>query len=253
MDKAKIAYAGYMLFFLFFAGSMILVPFLAFQKDMGFAYDAFAPTCHQKLSRSLCVFNENESFWIDDCTAQGGGYVSDLNDRRGIGVVNGDVTGYKMPVCSRDFGIYFAMLLAGAVYPFVRRLESRSMYPAAYLILAMVPIAVDGGLQLLTEIDKPLLGGNAIPFEYESTNMMRLLTGAAAGFAASFYAIPILVNIFGGPAEGNDEMDAYLKARKARHAEREQEPDKADAGEMPEPGGKSGLKKAAHKKNARMG
>ncbi|MFH0884169.1 MAG: DUF2085 domain-containing protein [Candidatus Micrarchaeota archaeon] len=199
MDKAKIAYAGYMFFFLLFVGSMIIVPFLAFRDDMGFAYDAFVPTCHQKLSRSLCIFNGNESYWIADCTTQNEGYVSDLNDRRGIRVESGGVVGYKMPVCSRDFGIYFAMLLAGAIYPFVRRLELRSMYPAAYLILAMVPIAIDGGLQLLTEIDKPLFGSNIMPFEYESTNLMRLLTGVIAGFAASFYAIPILVNIFGGP------------------------------------------------------
>jgi len=202
MDKAKIAYAGYMLFFLLFAGSMVIVPFLAFHQDMGYAYDAFAPTCHQKLSRSLCVFNANESYWIADCTAQNEGYVGDLADRRGIKVEKDGAVGYKMPVCSRDFGIYFAMLLAGAIYPFVRRIESRSMHPAAYLILAMVPIAIDGGLQLLTEIDKPLFGGNVIPFEYESTNLMRLLTGAIAGFAASFYAIPILVNIFGGQDYG---------------------------------------------------
>ncbi len=228
MDKAKIAYAGYMLFFLLFAGSMVLVPFLAFRQDMGYAYDAFAPTCHQKLSRSLCVFNADESYWIADCTAQNEGYVGDLADRRGIKVEKDGATGYKMPVCSRDFGIYFAMLLAGAIYPFVRRIESRSMYPAAWLILAMVPIAIDGGLQLLTEIDKPLFGGNVIPFEYESTNLMRLLTGAIAGFAASFYAIPILVNIFGG-----QDYEVPVKSKDARAGMRMDAP-QADANRLDE-------------------
>jgi len=36
-----------------------------------------------------------------------------------------------------------------------------------------------------------------LPFVYESTNAMRLFTGFLAGFAASLYAIPILMNMFG--------------------------------------------------------
>lgn len=197
MDKTSAAYAAYMIFFLILSASPIIVPLLAFSQDMGWAYDAFAPTCHQKMSRSLCVFNsEGGGYWIADCTEQGGGYVSDHLDRKAVRVERDGAAGYKMPFCSRDFGIYAAMLIAGALYPFVRRLDSRAMYPAIYLLLAMVPIALDGGLQLASEIDEPLFGFNILPFEYESTNMMRLLTGAIAGFAASFYAIPVLVNVF---------------------------------------------------------
>lgn len=261
MDKAKIAYAAYMLFFLVFAGSMVLVPFLAFGQDMSGAYGAFAPTCHQKLSRSFCVFNNNESYWIADCTSQGGAYVSDLADRRGVSVSGADGTlGYKMPVCARDFGIYFAMLLAGAAYPFVRRIETRAMYPAAYLIIAMVPIAVDGGLQLLTEIDKPLFGANILPFEYESTNLMRLATGAIAGFAASFYAIPILVNVFGG----QDYREEFAKMRAETKADKgptqpgpaEMQP-RIEAGEtqspVPEEAKAGAKRKAPGKKAAKSG
>ncbi|MCI0503873.1 DUF2085 domain-containing protein [Candidatus Micrarchaeota archaeon] len=196
MDRTHAAYATYMLVFLLLCGSALIVPFLAFSQDMGWAYGAFGPTCHQKLSRSLCVWGGDAGYWIADCTAQGAGYVSDYLDRKEVRVEGDGSAGYKMPICARDFGIYAAMLLAGAAYPFVRRLDSRTMYPAIYLLLAMVPIALDGGLQLATEIDKPLLGSDLIPFEYESTNAMRLLSGAIAGFAASFYAIPVLVNIF---------------------------------------------------------
>ncbi len=205
MERAIIAYAGYIVFFLLLVGSTLLIPLLAFDGDMGWAYDAFAPTCHQKLSRSLCLFREGGALWIADCTEQGEGYIGDYSDRRGIAVHHGDAVGYKMPICARDFGIYAAMLIAGAIYPFVRRLESRAMLPAIYLLLAMVPIALDGGLQIFTEIDKPLFGSNIMPFEYESTNAMRLLTGAIAGFAASFYAIPVLVNVFASPADGRPD------------------------------------------------
>ena len=206
MERAHIAYAAYMAIFIILAGSALAVPFLAFTQDMGGAYAAFGPTCHQKLSRPLCVFQGAPvagavegtalSYWVADCTPQGGGYISDYLDRKAVRVETEGATGYKMPICARDFGIYGAMLLAGALYPFIRRLDSRAMYPAAYLILSLVPIALDGGLQMATELDRPLLGSDIIPFEYESTNAMRLFTGAIAGAAASFFAIPVLVNIF---------------------------------------------------------
>jgi uncharacterized membrane protein len=229
MDRAHVAYLAYMLFFLILAGSALIVPILAFNSDMDGAYAAFGPTCHQKLSRSLCVFRASVAdgsaaggYWVADCTLQGGGYVNDYVDRTTVRVETQGATGYKMPICARDFGIYGAMLLAGAIYPFVRRVGSRAMYPAFYLLLAMVPLALDGGIQLATELDRPLTGSDIIPFEYESTNAMRLLTGAIAGFAASFYAIPVLVNVFSpgyelpprqagnppSPAQGQAVLDA---------------------------------------------
>jgi uncharacterized membrane protein len=204
MDGPRLAYAAYMLFFLLLCGSAIVVPLMAFNGDAGWAYDAFAPTCHQKLSRSLCLFHgpEGGPYWIADCTPQDGRYVGGFGDHEEVGIVNGEgATGYKMPYCSRDFGIYGAMLLAGLAYPFVRRLDERALYPAAWLLLAIVPIAIDGGLQIATEIDKPLFHADLLPFDYESTNAVRLATGAIAGFASSFYAIPILANLFGAGAE----------------------------------------------------
>jgi uncharacterized membrane protein len=189
METPLIVYAAYMLFFFLLVGAIILTPILAFSGDMSASYAAFSVTCHQKISRSLCIFSDGNGYWIGDCLPQTGQFVADPADRSEIRVQGGAITGYKMPVCSRDIGLYAAMLLAGAAYPFVRRLDDTEVMPAIYLIVALIPLGIDGGVQLVSEL-------GILPFVYESTNAMRVLTGGIAGLAAAFYAIPILVNLF---------------------------------------------------------
>jgi len=191
MEREYIIYAAYLLVFLLIFGFMIGIPLLAFNSDMTSAYGAIhaANICHQKLSRSLCIFTDGKGYWIGDCTPQTGEFITNPLDWSTIKVENDGVVGYKMAVCARDFGIYGAMLLGGLVYPFVRNIRDRRVPPAIYLVAALVPIGIDGTLQLVSEI-------GLLPFIYESTNLIRLLTGGIAGFAAAFYTIALLVNLF---------------------------------------------------------
>lgn len=189
MDRALLIYSLYMLVFAVLVGATLAVPLLAFGGDMSGAYAAFGPLCHQKLSRSLCVFSGDGGYRVADCTPQEGMFLGTGADRAAVRVETDGSVGYKMPLCSRDFGLYGAMLLAGAAYPFVRRLDDTRLYPAALLILSLVPIGLDGGVQLVSEL-------GFLPFLYESTNLIRLITGAIAGAGASFFAIPLLVNMF---------------------------------------------------------
>ena len=189
MENEHIIYAAYMVFFTILVGSILATPLLAFSHDVGPIYDGFSYACHQKLSRSLCVFNDGQGFWIADCIPQTGEYVADLADRTTTRVEIDGQVGYKMPVCSRDMGLYAAMLIGGAIYPIVRGLKDRGIYPAIYLIIAIIPLGLDGGVQFISDA-----GG--IPLAYESTNSIRLLTSAIAGLASAFYAIPVLINMF---------------------------------------------------------
>ncbi len=180
----RIVYVAYILFFLILMGLVFVTPIIEMDGDATALYDAFEFTCHQKLSRSLCLF---EDFSIGDCTDQTGEYVYGDRD---VHVVEKDgISGYKMPVCSRDVGLYGAMLLGGLIYPLTRRLDDKTVYPGIFLLIAMIPIGIDGSLQLVSEM-------GILPFVYESTNLIRLVTGGIAGFVASFYAIPMLINIF---------------------------------------------------------
>lgn len=70
----------------------------------------------------------------------------------------------QMPFCARDVGLFLGLALASGAVTFVRY----KIYPP--LVLAgLIPIGIDGGLQLVTE--------------YESNNLLRLATGLLAGAA----------------------------------------------------------------------
>ena len=139
------------------------------------------------MSRSTCIFDDGS---IGDCTKQEGNYTPD--DRKNLSVTIDDTLGYKFPVCTRDIGIYGFMLLGALAYPFIFKLDEKNILPPVLLVLAMVPIGLDGGSQFLSDV-----GINVLGQAYESTNMMRLITGGIAGVAVSFYAIPILNRMFG--------------------------------------------------------
>jgi uncharacterized membrane protein len=68
----------------------------------------------------------------------------------------------QMPYCARDFGIFFGFALGAAIATFFR-VDLRWWI----LVLGLAPIGLDGGIQLLTS--------------YESTNILRILTGTLAG------------------------------------------------------------------------
>lgn len=189
MEKEHFIYVIYMVFFIILVGLVLATPLLAFSRNVDSLYGAFSYTCHQKLSRSLCVFNDDQSYWIADCIPQTGKYLADPADKTTIRVESNGKVGYKMPVCSRDIGLYAAMLFGGAIYPILRELKDRDIYPAVYLIIAIIPLGLDGGLQLISDT-------SLFPLSYESTNFVRLLTGAIAGLVSSFYAIPVLINMF---------------------------------------------------------
>ena len=76
------------------------------------------------------------------------------------------LNGNQMPFCARDTGI-----LLGAIIGMIFAIAFDPKFRWIYIVLGLVPLALDGGLQLLTP--------------YESTNEIRLLTGAIAGIAAS--------------------------------------------------------------------
>jgi len=140
------------------------------------AYFAWSFTCHQLDSRSLCYFPNGKNI-IDDCTAQDGNLYYDKN----ISPVRDGFVGYKLPVCSRDIAIYLFMLLGGFAWPLFFKPNSTKWLPLWILILALLPTAIDGFSQFLGM--------------RESTNAIRLMTGAIMGFAMAFYIIPLLNDI----------------------------------------------------------
>ncbi|HQN75251.1 MAG TPA: DUF2085 domain-containing protein [Methanomassiliicoccales archaeon] len=86
----------------------------------------------------------------------------------------------QLPFCARDLG-----LLAGAVAGLALFILLGRRVSWAWLLALLVPMAVDGVLQAITD--------------YESSNILRLLTGALAGTAAGYGAGMLVGNFFQRP------------------------------------------------------
>lgn len=168
-------------FVLVFTGPIFIAPFIAQSSPSIFAalQALYAPACHQLAERSLCYFENGR---IADCAQP----EANVSGRQAI-VEAGGIPGYKFPVCARDLAIYGAMLLAGLLFPFVRRIDDKIAPRLIYFIIALIPIALDGGTQIIGL--------------RESANGLRLLTGFIAGFPVAFYMIPIMNMFILGPGK----------------------------------------------------
>jgi uncharacterized membrane protein len=160
-------------------------------------YMAFGFTCHQLDSRSICYF-PNTAAPINDCTAQDGLLRFGKNNV----IMKGDLIGYKIPVCARDIGIYGAMLLGGLLWPLVRKPHSRRWPHIAWLVLALLPTAIDGFTQLF--------GWR------ESNNALRLWTGLAMGIGMAFVLIPACNAIFNKNQDGKTAQNEKAKMSSAK-------------------------------------
>lgn len=234
----KGVYTGFLVFMLVLNGAILATPLLAFAQEppasaslpSGLAppapystaqshpslastlyQDVFIYFCHQKISRSLCLFQGPDGYFVADCIPQYGTYIPD--DSAQVSTVREGAVGYKFPVCARDVAIYLAMLLAGVAYPFRYRLNEKEMPDPLYLIVALIPIGLDGGLQLISNmgIALPLIG------MYESTNFLRIVTGLIAGAVVPFYLLPMLNRVVEKKEAGpKPETTESLKIEKER-------------------------------------
>lgn len=178
-----------------------ITPMLALHGPQGLAgafYNAYVPTCHQWIYRSDCIFFDGSSHWVGDCIPHGkeqqakiatvftdapktwDGPFAYSRDQIGINraerVQYGNGMGYKFPNDTRNIGIYLFMLLAGIALPFAWK--KPSMPSLAIFGLGILPLAIDGTGQLLGF--------------WESTNLVRFLTGALTGITLAVYLYSML-------------------------------------------------------------
>lgn len=93
--------------------------------------------------------------------------------------------GYKSALCQRDITIYLGFGLFCFVF-FLSRNRIKRIHWALWLMLGIVPIALDGGSQLISRF---------LPFldtARESTPVFRLITGALFGWMTAWFTLPFL-------------------------------------------------------------
>lgn len=131
--------------------SLVAAPYFAYvggiyQNISDIIYFNFHFLCHQMPERSLFIF------------------------------------GNKMPVCIRCAGIYFGFLIGTIIYPFIRGLETRDIPHKWILIIALLPVGIDGLTQLVGL--------------RQSTNDLRVVTGMILGVLSAFFIVPAFFQVY---------------------------------------------------------
>ncbi len=91
------------------------------------------------------------------------------------------LNGNQMPFCSRDLGLFIGLVAGFGIATFI----SIQINPAL-LVLGLLPLGLDGGVQLVTE--------------YESTNSLRVATGVLAGAALALLLAMFIIAFKETPA-----------------------------------------------------
>ncbi len=170
--------------------SVFIAPYLAYSGN-SFAtsiYDFYIPLCHQYIYRSFCLFSDNSnSLWIDECIPHNeeksilietrftswpntyDGVFHYNKDQVGLNradyLIEGNIKGYKFPICARDTGFYLGLLI-GVVFYYLL-FSDFDIFPFSYFLMSAVPMAVDGFFQFF--------------LNYEATVYFRFFTGIASG------------------------------------------------------------------------
>ena len=176
------------------------------ERPARWIYKAYSPLCHQWAFRSWFLFGPQPAY----PRALAGTALVPLNAATGLDendlvaartFLGNEQVGYKVALCERDVAIYGGLLLGGLLFAGVRR-RLRPLPIWAWALFGVLPIAIDGGSQLLGAL--PFLSWPA----RESTPLLRTLTGLAFGLTNVWLAYPYV-------EESMDETRALSAARLA--------------------------------------
>lgn len=186
--------AVFNLLVLMYVGMPFVAPTLmraGYQRPARWIYTVYSPLCHQLAFRSWFLFGDQIAYprqlagteFVSYGTATGLD-ESDLFEARAF--VGNDEIGYKVALCERDVAIYGGIFLAGLAFSLVRN-RVKPLPISLWVLFGIVPIALDGGSQLVAGL--PIPGLDWLPAR-ESTPFLRTLTGGLFGVMNVWLAYP---------------------------------------------------------------
>jgi uncharacterized membrane protein len=170
-------------------------------------YSLYGTTCHQLAFRSWFLFGDQYIYPRAAAGIEGlttyeqltGNHSEDMESARAF--IGDEVTGFKVALCQRDLAIYGSILLFGLIFVATGRVI-RGLPWYLWVLLALVPIGLDGVGQLLSQ--PPF---NLFPYR-ESTPYLRTLTGFLFGFTTAWFSYPMVEETM---ADTRRIMEAKLK------------------------------------------
>jgi len=139
-------------------------------------YFIYRPACHQRPERSY-FFGGPQVFYSSAQLAAAGVNLDPL-----VRDIGNPLVGWKVAFCERDVAIYGTIFVTGLLYVAWRRRRGRWLMRFRYYIPFLVPMALDGTLQLFGI--------------HESNWFWRSITGAIFGFGSVLFAYPYLDEAF---------------------------------------------------------
>ncbi|HQE92262.1 MAG TPA: DUF2085 domain-containing protein [Anaerolineae bacterium] len=175
-----------------FLGGALLAPVLLKIGLSGMAhllYMIYARVCHQYPFRSWFFFGPHMAYPLTNPI-----HIVAMNK---LSDFNGDAQiGYKTALCQRDIAIYGCILLAGLLYGVLRTGKRPRPWPMwQYFIFGILPMLLDGGIQWLSYF-MWVFFPSLIPEPFETTPLMRTLTGIFFGVGIVATAYPYLNEYF---------------------------------------------------------
>jgi len=173
-----------------YVGLPLLAPVL---MDVGWTvpakaiYTLYRPACHQRPERSYFYGGPSAIYSLEELDAAG---VDTDPFARAIG---NEQIGWKVAFCERDVAIYGAIFLAGLGYALLRKRLISVRMRLRHFALFLAPMAIDGTLQLFGL--------------YESTWLLRTITGMVLGVGVVLFAYPY---VDGGFADVRNTINSKL-------------------------------------------
>jgi uncharacterized membrane protein len=180
-------------------------------------YKVYSATCHQFAFRSWFLFGEQAAYPREVAHVAGlvpyskATGLSDEDQFAAREFLGNSTVGYKVALCQRDVAIYGGIFVFGVVFSLTgRRLKSLPWY--LWIIIGMLPIAMDGISQLISQPPlNVLVPSTLLPYR-ESTPFMRTLTGFLFGFTTAWFGYPLV-------EETMVDTRRYLQEKFARAAQ----------------------------------
>ena len=163
-------------------------------------YSSYRALCHELPQRSYFLFGEKTVYSLPELVERVG--EDNLPLYPWPSPFNGnEQVGYKIALCQRDLAIYGTLLLSGLAFGWVRS-RARPISFLIYVLIGVLPMALDGGSQLVSYLVPGLFPGG-VP--RESTWLFRTFTGAMFGWASAWLAFPYLQAAFAEIGEKSNE------------------------------------------------
>jgi len=150
-------------------------------------YAVYRPLCNQLPQRSWFLFGPQFVYMAPEFTERLG--INVVHDPMAQTFIGNESLGYKVALCERCTAIYGAIFLFGLLYVLGRR-RVRPLPWWGYAA-GLLPMALDGGYQFLSHAITYFYPNFSI-FSYESTPLMRTITGTIFGLVTVWLAYPLI-------------------------------------------------------------